>query len=221
MSPKFKISIFFDLDGTLVDSLEQIYRSCVQVRRQFQLRLMNKREVEKLIGLPAELLFAELTDALKVEAVEYFRSILEKEIEEANNLFAGTIDLMKKIQLQKWGIGVATSKPHNLAKLVVTHSDLKNYVNHTQGVDGFPGKPDPTVIERCKENLPASRYIMVGDRLEDMYAGKAANCLTVGISQSSFSTRDLLEAGADFCFSSISMFEDNFLDFISKVNYEN
>jgi phosphoglycolate phosphatase-like HAD superfamily hydrolase len=45
---------------------------------------------------------------------------------------------------------------------------------------------------------------MVGDRVEDIFAGMAAGIRTIGIAQTVFSKDDLLNAGADYVYTSLS-----------------
>jgi phosphoglycolate phosphatase-like HAD superfamily hydrolase len=45
---------------------------------------------------------------------------------------------------------------------------------------------------------------MIGDRVEDIRAGKAAGTRTIGIAQTVFSKDELLFAGADYAYNSLS-----------------
>jgi phosphoglycolate phosphatase-like HAD superfamily hydrolase len=64
------------------------------------------------------------------------------------------------------------------------------------------------------EQLGTSRAIMVGDRVEDMLAAKAAGIKSIGIASSFHSLQDLKSAGALFAF-------DSFLDFANSDETRN
>jgi phosphoglycolate phosphatase len=72
-----------------------------------------------------------------------------------------------------------------------------------QGTDDFPPKPSPDVVLKCIERLGTKLNFMVGDRTEDMIAGKLAGCTVIGLEQGSHDKMKLTNAGADFVFSGI------------------
>jgi phosphoglycolate phosphatase-like HAD superfamily hydrolase len=100
--------------------------------------------------------------------------------------------------------GVATSKPQYLAEAVVANSSIRDYVSEIHGSGPARPKPHPDVVLNCFRALGVAKAFMIGDRVEDIFAGMAAGIKTIGIAQTVFSKDDLLSAGADYVYNSLS-----------------
>jgi phosphoglycolate phosphatase len=201
----------FDLDGTLFDSEAQIYNAVNKIRDAAGYSQLDRNIAATLIGLPAQELFQDLYLDKNTEdlLINNFRSELKVLIQESNLMFEGAASFIEKVKKLGYKIGVATSKPTNLAELVVTNSPIKNWVDHIQGTDGFLPKPEPFVIQRCMSQLDVSFGVMFGDRIEDIEAANRAGISSVGIAQTKHSAVELNQAGATIVFSSfIEVLED-------------
>jgi phosphoglycolate phosphatase len=201
----------FDLDGTLFDSEAQIYNAVNKIRGAAGYSQLDRNIVATLIGLPAQELFQDLYLDKNTEdlLINNFRSELKVLIQESNLMFEGAASFIEKVKKLGYKIGVATSKPTNLAELVVTNSPIKNWIDHIQGTDGFLPKPEPFVIQRCMSQLDVSFGVMFGDRIEDIEAANRAGISSVGIAQTKHSAVELNQAGATIVFSSfIEVLED-------------
>ena len=110
-------------------------------------------------------------------------------------------------------LAIATSKPTYLAKLVVQHSGLINFIDFVQGTDGFPPKPNPEILARIQTYALGEVVVMIGDRVEDIQAAQRASIKSVGIAQSAHSIKVLSEAGADYTYDSVvDMLDSNILN---------
>jgi phosphoglycolate phosphatase len=216
-----KAAFIFDLDGTLFDSSSQIYRALRVTRIKQGMPSIGFDEVSKLIGLRAEELFAtvDLNPKELSEAVSLFRSNLETEIVQENITYPESQSLLSQVNGLGFAVGVATSKPARLAKLVLKNSDLNSHVTHIQGTDGFPPKPNPEVVIRCMSALGVTCGFMVGDRVEDVVAGNSAGLLSIGIAQSHVSEDELRLAGAFETFGSISELNGSLKSLIARANF--
>jgi len=193
----------FDLDGTLFDSRHQIFRALNEVRCSAGFQTLEEEKVNELIGLPGSQLFSDIqASASDIAALlQEFREKLRVEIETENPMFPYAAEFIKKVSSKMYKVGIATSKPTALAEEVVKNSDINKFVNHIQGTDQFPAKPNPEVILKCMDKLQLKRAFMFGDRTEDMAAAKAAKVIGVGISQTVHSHVELKAAGASIVFS--------------------
>jgi HAD superfamily hydrolase (TIGR01549 family) len=196
----------FDLDGTLFDSSEQILRAANLARKIYNHPELSKESADLVIGLEACELFSDLllspTEASKL--VKEFRDFLLKEVLLGNTTYPKATQLLKTIQEAGHLTGVATSKPQYLAEAVVANSSLREYLREIHGTGPALPKPEPDVVLNCVRALGASKAFMVGDRVEDIAAGIAAGVRTIGIAQTVFSKDDLLIAGADYVYTSLS-----------------
>ncbi len=162
-------------------------------------------EILLLIGRPAIELFKSegSTEPTDIAVLKYFRKILEEKYMNENKIYPLAENLIQKLIWKNYSIGIATSKPTYLAVKAINGSVLNKYPMTIQGTDDFPPKPSPDVVLKCIESLGTKLNFMVGDRTEDMIAGKLAGCTTVGLEQGSHDKKNLTNAGADFVFSGI------------------
>jgi len=204
----------FDLDGTLVDSVEQISISLNRARQEFGYPTQPISYYQRLIGLPIDELLSdlELSKIDFVNIVRHFRKYLLLDIQSGNNLvFPGVLSVLALFTDIQIGLAVATSKPTNIATEVVDHSLLRDYEFHVQGTDGFPPKPNPEVIIRVLRHYPSIPSFMIGDRTEDIYSAQSAGIPAIGIASSAHSESDLRDAGAKLAF-------ESFQDFYNYLN---
>ena len=198
-------AVIFDLDGTLVDSSEQIHASVNYSRVLNGFTELSHTRVKEILGLPAENLFRDL-ELLEEEIQELlfiFRERLADLILIENKVFPGVVETLKQLKVQGFLIGVATSKPGALTKLVIENSQLEQYVDYFQGTDGFTPKPSPEVIFKTIEGLGAKKSVMIGDRMEDILAAVAAGIPSVGIAQSAHTEKQLISSGASLAYPSM------------------
>ena len=198
-------AIIFDLDGTLVDSAQQIYESVNYTRILREFPEITHQKVREIIGLPAEHLFLDLgvSEQEMRELILVFRERLAELVLIENKLFPGVIETLKHLKSEGFLIGVATSKPGALTKLVIENSLMKPYVDYSQGTDGFPAKPNPEVIRKTIKALGAIKALMIGDRKEDILAATAAGIPSIGIAQSAHTEKQLLNSGASLSYHSM------------------
>ena len=201
-----RLSFVFDLDGTLIDSTKDISEAMNSVRARHGYSQLDLNEYAKLVGLPAISLLEDLMVDVefKKELLLEFRFALRELIMKGVPLFPGVLDLIRRLSLLNVEIGVATSKPTDLAIFTISHSDLSDFDLVVQGTDDFEAKPNPEVILRCMERMAGHRFIMVGDRVEDIYAAKSAGIDAIGVAQTTHDRQQLKGAGAFVTFDSIS-----------------
>ena len=206
-----KSAWIFDLDGTLVDSVGQIGYSINQTRNHFGYKELPSERIEELIGLPIQSFLSDLAlDNSNIDSlIVHFRKILEMEINKENIIYPGVEQFLTSLRMKGFQLAIATSKPTYLAKLVVKNSPLSTLFDVIRGTDGFPAKPNPTCILMAMEELGTSSAIMVGDRVEDILAAKAAGIDSIGIAQSFHNSQALKSAGALNAFDSFTDFADS------------
>lgn len=188
-----------------MDSASQIILAVKETRAYFNLPPVPDSEIYSLIGRPAKELFKadESNESNVPILLDYFRMTLEEKYMTVNKVFPFSEILLENLTKNKCLIGIATSKPTYLAVKALNNSILNKFSMTIQGTDNFPSKPHPDVILKCIQSLRTTINFMVGDRSEDMIAGKQANCVTIGLEQGAHDRKLLTASGADFVFSSI------------------
>ena len=202
----------FDLDGTLVDSVNQIAECLNRARVDFGYSSKPISYYKELIGLPVYDLISDIPvsgDSLN-ELIVSFRKYLTLDIQSGNNvLFPGVIEVLDLFSNMNIGLAIATSKPTGIAAEVIKHTMIDSFKIHVQGTDQFPPKPDPEVILRVLRLYPGLPSFMVGDRTEDMHAARSAKIPCIGIAAGAHSESKLKEAGASLTFESFQNFYQN------------
>lgn len=203
--------MIFDLDGTLVDSNSQIATNLNRARSEL---LYDERDLDfyfKNIGLPVETLIADLNleNTQRQILISRFREHLIRDIRSGNNfLFPGALELLGHLSVNGVEIAVATNKPTNIAKSVIAHSKLSNFKIHVQGSDNLSPKPEPQIIEAVLREFPKRRALMVGDRLEDIVAAKAAGISSIGIASGAHTQEDFEESDAFMTYLNLKSFSE-------------
>jgi phosphoglycolate phosphatase len=205
----FKKIAIFDLDGTLVDSVQQIARCFNRARVDYGYNPQTLNFYKELVGLPVYELLSDIQisgDRLG-KLIDCFRKYLIWDIQSENNVvFPGVCEILNLFTNMQFGLAVATSKPTRIALEVVKYSAIKNFSIHVQGTEDFLPKPNPEVILRVINHYPSTPSFMVGDRTEDIQAAREAKIPSVGIASGAHSENKLKEAGANMTFQSIESF---------------
>jgi phosphoglycolate phosphatase len=203
-------AFLFDLDGTLVDSANQIFEAVELTRSELRFDAAPAKFIHSKIGLPAKDLFQDLNlqESELSKAVELFRSHLSKIRLSESDLYVGVPQILRFLHEKGFKLGVATNKPTVLAVQSLLDTGIHDFFDFIVGAENHPPKPDPTIILKCLEFLLIEPHqaTMVGDRVEDILAAKAAKVIAIGIAQGTHDEEDFLTKGADSTFMNMSMF---------------
>jgi phosphoglycolate phosphatase len=202
---KFK-SVIFDLDGTLVDTLEDISCSVNRALEDFHFPAHNKESYLPMIGwgwrklciqaLPQESRNEEIVQQIFDTAFRYY-----KEAPAAfSKPYQGIPELLSALQQAKIKTAVLTNKLDSLAKNIIAELFPTGTFSAVFGErEGIPRKPDPAAVWEILMELDSAprENIFVGDSEVDIETAKAAGCHAVGVSWG-FRDRSVLEqAGAE------------------------
>ena len=203
---------FFDLDGTLVNSTNQIIESVFRTRSSLEYLQAPEGFVESKIGLPAKELFGDLNleEAEALRAVILFRSNLIELRLNQSDLYEGVPEFLDSLHENGVSLAVVTNKPTNLAIQVLEDTGIRRYFDFVIGADNLLPKPSPEMILKCLalKSIQPKEAVMVGDRIEDVLAAKSAGVFAVGIGQGIHTEDELLNSGAQATFQSISEFHE-------------
>lgn len=214
--------VIFDLDGTLVNTIDQICNAVYSTRELFDFAQVSKETLVTKIGLAASELFSDLnlnnTETVKV--VETFRKHLGNIKLSELNLFPCVIDLLNLLISRNFILSVGTNKPYWLADKTLKECKIREKFSFVVGGEALPLKPDKSIIENCLKhsNSTAATAIMIGDRVEDMYAATSASVVAYGVLQGVHDANQLFEAGAKKVFLDIT---DLYESLVTGWNFEN
>lgn len=197
-------AIIFDLDGTLIHSLEDIKDSLNVTLARYGHPLVDDCEAKKNIGNGARRLVKDsikekLTDAEIDERLAFYNDVYTQSGSPKTRLFDGVNKLLSTLKSKGYKLAILTNKPQ-----ATTDEVYKKYLSHYEfdcvigQSSAFEKKPAPDgAIEIMKRLgvLPENTFF-VGDGETDVLT--AINSLTKGIAVlwGYRSKEQLIEAGA-------------------------
>lgn len=184
-----KYDIFlFDLDGTLTDPQEGITNSVKFALKYFGINETDEKKLLEFIGPPLIDSFMEFygftLDQAVIAREKYREYYSEKGVFE-NNLYAGIVDLLKKIKLAGKRMLVATSKPELFANITLKHFGIFEYFEAVCGADMNEKQHKKSDVIRkavaITQEKDLSKFLMIGDRKHDLIGANEVgiDCVSV------------------------------------------
>ena len=198
-----KPAILFDLDGTLIDSIELILNSARHAFIGFDGRAPTDEEWRAGIGRPLRTVLREYAAGDDAETDRLFQRYREYQLEHHDRLvrpYDGIVATVEWLAQAGHPMALVTSKADWMAEKALIHVGLDRLIRTIVGCDTCVNhKPHPEPVERALALLgvPADSALFVGDSPHDVESGRAAGVMTVGVAWGAFSADELKRAGAD------------------------
>lgn len=194
--------ILFDLDGTLTDSKEGIFKSAQYALAKLGITPPPLEEMNWVVGPPIRQSFAErygLSEEAAFRGLRFYQERFGSVGYLENRLYEGVAHMLEQLHAAGCRMAVATSKPTFYATRILQHFGLDSYFEMISGsdLDGTNGKKE-LVVERALEALQADpkQTAMVGDRSYDMKGALKFGLYAVGAGYGYGDPGELEEAGA-------------------------
>ena len=202
---RFKAAVF-DLDGTLLNTLEDIADS---VNTMLSLHQFPRHSYETYKYLVGDGLTELVARAIPVknpspEMIKTYVTEAFKEYQEHYNvktkLYKGIPELLSGLRNKGVKLAIVSNKPDELTQKTVKHYlsefPFKIVIGESPK---FPKKPDPesTLYIAKTLNLPPSECVYFGDTSIDMKTAKSAGMFAVGVLWGFRKARELAEYGAN------------------------
>ena len=187
---KQKLTILFDLDGTLVDTAPDLMHAHNHVMKKFGYPTKSTEEIRRLVGQGAGAMlgrsiwgqakkeFSKVQDEkIKKEMVKDFVDFYGKNIVNDSTLINGVKDFLIWSKDNNISMAVCTNKQEHLAVDLLKKIGIYNFFEYVAGHNTFDYcKPDPRHLTSVIEILDGDikKSIMIGDSETDANAAKAA-----------------------------------------------
>jgi len=211
--------LFFDFDGTLVDTFDDIIEGVQRARRALDGPPLDPREIRRHIGWGARRLMGlchPRLDPLRPERLPDAETpvpLPDDEIDAALSLFRrhyaglllrrtraypGVPEMCAALARDGFSLAVISNKPEHFVRQVMAGLALTDPFRLIVGCEtAGRAKPDPAPIAFALERLglPAQRCIMIGDGRQDLRAAQAAGVSAAAVAWGLVPEAELIPLG--------------------------
>ena len=194
-----KTAVIFDLDGTLLDTLQDLGNSVNATLGHFGYPQRTMEEIRTFVGNGAKwLIFRSVPEGADAEeAFRYFRSYYQDHCRDATKPYAGIDGALAGIR-ENFPVAIVSNKPDAAVKELCAEWFPGIYALGER--PDIPRKPAPDMVSQTMAYLGCERCIYVGDSEVDIQTARNAGvpCLSV---LWGFRNREELETvgGTHFC----------------------
>jgi phosphoglycolate phosphatase len=180
--------LVFDLDGTLVDSEQDLGLSVNAMRQEMGLPPLPLDLIASYVGhgvllLVRRSLGEQATEENVEKGMEFFLDYYRHHMLDNTAPYPGVTEALEKLRGRK--MAVLTNKPVNFSREMISRLGYGGYFSHVYGGNSFAQKkPDPMGLNKLMEELQVSAQetAMIGDSDTDILTGRNAGVLTCGVS---------------------------------------
>jgi phosphoglycolate phosphatase len=181
--------VIFDLDGTLIDSQQDLANSVNATRVHMGLPAIDDDTVATWVGNGAPVLIRramgpEAPQEQVERALEYFMGYYREHMLDHTDLYAGVRDGLDRLRESGVKMAVLTNKPVRMSQGIVDGLGLGTHFFRVYGGNSFEQKkPDPIGIERlmAESAVARERTLMVGDSYVDIQTARNAGVAVAGV----------------------------------------
>lgn len=183
-------ALFFDLDGTLVDSAADIHRSLNLALIHLGLSQVSAAQVRDWVGRGASRLVACVLQHLHQpmarhdELLAHFLSLYQAQVCVDSTVYPGVLVCLQRAQARGLHLACITNKPYRPAVDLLRALQLEDFFALILGGDSLTHKkPHPQPLQHALAHfgLQPHQALMVGDSRNDVEAAHAARMRCVAV----------------------------------------
>ena len=174
----------FDLDGTLVDTLDEIRAALNRVLARHQRRDLSRDEVQNLIGHgPYTLLERawkatgmKISPSESIDLAEEYSREYDKNPPGTSRPYPGVVEGLRRLVRLGWKLGICTNKHGGAARSLVRELGWERWIRVVVSGEETYRKPDPRVLQLSFQQLGAGfgRHLFIGDSQVDLQTAQNA-----------------------------------------------
>ena len=214
----YKAAIF-DMDGTLTDTLADLYDSVNEMLAHYDFPRRTLDEVRQFVGNGARKLMIRSLPADKEnfvdEALEFYNGCYARNCLKKVKPYAGIMELLATLEAKKIPLGICTNKQHFAAVDIAEKILAPIKFSYVSGDEpGQPRKPDPTraLAGAEKFGVAAEDMAYFGDTAVDIQTAINAGFLPVGVTWGFRPRSELVDSGAKIII-------DHPLEIFDRINF--
>ena len=205
MTPEQRIdqtqAVLFDLDGTLIDTVELILVSFRHATKTVLGAEVPDDELMRNVGQPLRAQFEQMSPEHADELLRVYREFNHARHDELAKEYPGTIEVLRDLERRALPMGIVTSKGTVAATMGIERFGLERFMDVVITADDVDThKPDPHPLRIAAGRIGVDlRYCMyVGDSPHDMSAAVAGGAISVAALWGAFPREVVLVPGTEF-----------------------
>ena len=181
----------FDMDGTLVDTLADLYDSVNEMLAHYNFPLLTLAQVRQFVGEGARKLMLKSLPADKIsdaafvdEALKFYNACYARNCTQKVAPYDGIMSFLAALEAKKIPLGICTNKQHFAAIEIANKTLAPIKFSAVNGDEPTrPRKPDPTRALEIAEKFSVAPEDVAyfGDTAIDIQTALNANFLPVGV----------------------------------------
>ena len=202
------MTVIFDLDGTLTNTIDTITYYGNRALAQFGLPSFRAKDYKYFVGNGSRVLVERMLKACRAytetrmkNVHDYYNSLYNAAPLYLTKPYEGIVDLLKALNKQGIACAVLSNKPDIAVRSVIEQLfDRELFVCYEGDTGTYPLKPNPAHALAMLKTLggEASQSVFVGDTGIDIATGKGAHFHTIGVTWGFRTRSELEESGAEW-----------------------
>ncbi|MEM2087478.1 MAG: HAD-IA family hydrolase [Thermoproteota archaeon] len=183
-------AVLFDLDGTLVDTMEAFHLMVNSLLKRFNKPERSFSENVKLVGKPSKTIVETIVNETGLDiSLKEFSKIMFNEwvhnyMSKHGRLYSDSLKVLKELKNRGYLLGVVSNTSKEELPHYLNSFKIREFFNVTVSSDDVENpKPSPEPVLKAIQtlNVKPMENVMVGDRPEDVEAGKLAGTYTIAV----------------------------------------
>ena len=192
-------AIFFDLDGTLVDSSIGIHNAFTHTFKELRVPSPDAKTIRSFMGPPLESSFATCLPKDQIsEAVQIYRSYYKKKGIHEAQLFPQIVDLLEELS-SNYPLYITTTKNTPTAQDMTKNLGIYHFFDGIYGSSPeAPHKEDVIHLALQTHQLAPEQAIIIGDTKFDMLGAQETGIQKLAVTWGFGEQADLLNYHPDY-----------------------